>query len=45
MKPPGWGGVPGMRPSYWQGWHSDNAHNPQTNNITNTDDPKLDQLH
>ena len=34
----------GMRPAYWQGWHSDNAHKPQTNNITNTDDPKLDQL-
>jgi len=34
----------GLRPSYWQGWHSDNAHKPQTNNITNTDDPKLDLL-
>ena len=33
-----------MRPSYWQGWHSDNAHKPQTNNITNTDDPRLDEL-
>ncbi|MBU1341685.1 MAG: ABC transporter substrate-binding protein, partial [Proteobacteria bacterium] len=33
-----------MRPSYWQGWHSDNAHKPQTNNITNTDDPNLDEL-
>ena len=33
-----------IRPSYWQGWHSDNAHKPQTNNITNTDDPKLDAL-
>ncbi|HKL00212.1 MAG TPA: extracellular solute-binding protein [Desulfotignum sp.] len=33
-----------MRPSFWQGWHSDNAHKPQTNNITNTDDPKLDAL-
>ncbi len=33
-----------MRPSYWQGWHSDNAHHPQTNNITNTDDPVLDDL-
>jgi microcin C transport system substrate-binding protein len=33
-----------MRPSYWQGWHSDNAHKPQTNNITNTDDPALDAL-
>ncbi len=33
-----------LRPSYWQGWHSDNAHKPQTNNITNTDDPELDKL-
>ncbi len=33
-----------MRPSYWQGWHSDNAHKPQTNNITNTDLPVLDDL-
>lgn len=33
-----------LRPSYWQGWHSDNAHKPQTNNITNTDYPVLDRL-
>lgn len=33
-----------MRPSYWQGWHSDNAHKPQTNNITNTDRSDLDAL-
>ena len=33
-----------IRPSYWQGWHSDNAHKPQTNNITNTDDLRLDKL-
>jgi microcin C transport system substrate-binding protein len=33
-----------LRPSYWQGWHSDNAHKAQTNNITNTDDPELDRL-
>lgn len=33
-----------MRPSYWQGWHSDNAHKTQTNNITNTDNPALDGL-
>ena len=32
------------RPSYWQGYHSDNAHKPQTNNITNTDDKELDEL-
>nr|WP_320194145.1 extracellular solute-binding protein [uncultured Desulfobacter sp.] len=34
----------GLRPSFWQGWHSDNAHKPQTNNITNTDDPEMDIL-
>jgi len=33
-----------MRPSYWQSWHSDNAHKVQTNNITNTDNPVLDKL-
>jgi len=33
-----------LRPSYWQSWHSDNAHKVQTNNITNTDDPQLDGL-
>jgi microcin C transport system substrate-binding protein len=33
-----------LRPSYWQSWHSDNAHKAQTNNITNTDDPDLDEL-
>ncbi|THB81416.1 MAG: ABC transporter substrate-binding protein [Desulfobacteraceae bacterium] len=33
-----------LRPSYWQGWHSDNAHKPQTNNITNTDNKVLDKL-
>lgn len=33
-----------IRPSYWQGWHSVNAHKSQTNNITNTDDPELDEL-
>lgn len=34
----------GVRPSPWQHYHSDNAHIPQTNNITNTDDPELDAL-
>jgi microcin C transport system substrate-binding protein len=34
----------GIRPAYWEGWHSENAHKPQTNNITNTDDPVLDEL-
>ncbi len=33
-----------IRPSYWQCWHSDNAHKVQTNNITNTDNPELDKL-
>lgn len=33
-----------LRPSYWQTYHSDNAHKPQTNNITNTDDPEMDKL-
>jgi len=31
-------------PEYWQHFHSDNAHIPQTNNITNTDDPEMDAL-
>jgi len=39
----GFGGG-GFRPAYWQFYHSDNAHKPRTNNITNTDDPELDQL-
>jgi microcin C transport system substrate-binding protein len=33
-----------IRPTYWEGWHSENAHKSQTNNITNTDDPELDRL-
>ncbi|MCP4691457.1 MAG: hypothetical protein GY859_25660 [Desulfobacterales bacterium] len=33
-----------FRPRYWQGYHSDNAHKTQTNNITNADDPALDKL-
>lgn len=31
-------------PRYWEGFHSANAGRPQTNNITNTDDPELDDL-
>jgi microcin C transport system substrate-binding protein len=31
-------------PSFWQGYHSANAHIPNTNNITNTDLPELDVL-
>jgi microcin C transport system substrate-binding protein len=34
----------GLRPAFWQHYHSDNAHKSQTNNITNTDDPELDKL-
>ncbi len=34
----------GEIPQYWQHYHSENAHKPQTNNITNTDDPELDKL-
>ena len=33
-----------LRPQYWEHFHSVNAHKPQTNNITNTDDPELDKL-
>ena len=33
-----------LRPQYWEHFHSINAHKPQTNNITNTDDPELDKL-
>jgi len=32
------------RPKYWERYHSANAHKPQTNNITNTDDPEMDRL-
>ncbi len=38
----GWG--TGMRPVFWEFWHSCNAHKPQTNNITNLDNPDLDKL-
>lgn len=41
----GWlGWSTGMRPVYWQFWHSDNANQPQTNNITNLADPEMDKL-
>ena len=40
----GWKHVAPTYPSYWEGWHSDNAHKPQTNNVTNTDIPELDIL-
>ena len=35
---------PGLIPTFWQHYHSDNAHIAQTNNITNTDDPEVDAL-
>jgi microcin C transport system substrate-binding protein len=33
-----------FRPAYWQFFHSDNAHKPQTNNITNLANPEIDNL-
>ncbi|MBA3028914.1 MAG: ABC transporter substrate-binding protein [Desulfobacteraceae bacterium] len=33
-----------LRPQFWEHFHSINAHKPQTNNITNTDDPEMDKL-
>lgn len=38
----GWG-IGGLSPRYWEGFDSVNAHKPQTNNITNTDDPLMDE--
>ena len=35
---------PGMMPVFWEHYHSDNAHEPQNNNITNTDYPDLDEM-
>ncbi len=32
------------RPVFWEGYHSDNAHKPQTNNICNLDDKDIDKL-
>ncbi|MBL0712867.1 MAG: ABC transporter substrate-binding protein [Desulfosarcina sp.] len=41
----GWlGWSTGMRPHFWEFWHSVNAHRPQTNNVSNADDPELDRL-
>ncbi|BBO72443.1 ABC transporter substrate-binding protein [Desulfosarcina alkanivorans] len=34
----------GLRPHFWEFWHSANAHKGQTNNVTNTDDPEMDGL-
>ena len=33
----------GFRPAFWQHFHSENAHKPQTNNMTNTDNPVIDE--
>ncbi|PID40684.1 MAG: ABC transporter substrate-binding protein [Proteobacteria bacterium] len=38
----GWG--TSLRPHFWEHFHSINAHKPQTNNITNTDDPEMDRM-
>jgi microcin C transport system substrate-binding protein len=38
-----WAGQ-GLSPTYWEFWHSVNAHKPQTNNIVNMDDPEMDRL-
>ncbi len=34
----------GFRPAFWEHYHSDNAHKPQTNNITNSDNKDLDAM-
>jgi len=40
-----WGALGGGDfPQYWGTFHSKNAHKPQTNNLTNTDDPEMDKL-
>jgi microcin C transport system substrate-binding protein len=40
-----WGALIGGRwPQYWGQFHSVNAHKPQTNNFTNTDDKELDKV-
>ena len=38
----GWSGG-GIAPVYWEFYHSDNAHKPQTNNVTNTANPEMDK--
>ena len=37
----GWAGG-GLSPEYWQFYHSDNANKPQTNNITDFNNPQMD---
>jgi len=34
----------GLTPTYWEFYHSVNAHKPQTNNIVNMDNPEMDRL-
>jgi microcin C transport system substrate-binding protein len=34
----------GFRPDYWEGYHSANAHKPQSNNYSNIDKKELDKL-
>jgi microcin C transport system substrate-binding protein len=34
----------GLRPHFWEFWHSVNAHKGQTNNVTNVDDTEMDRL-
>ncbi len=34
----------GLSPRYWEHFHSDNADKPQTNNVTNTKIPEMDEL-
>lgn len=38
----GWGEQD--KPEYWGQYHSKNAHKPQNNNFSNTDEPELDKL-
>ncbi|MBB3046459.1 microcin C transport system substrate-binding protein [Litorivivens lipolytica] len=38
----GWSGG-GLSPVFWEFYHSDNAHKPQNNNITNTNNPEIDR--
>lgn len=39
-----WAWTTNLRPDYWQTHHSENAHKPQTNNISNVDNKELDKL-
>ena len=39
-----WAWTTNLRPAYWEHYHSENAHKPQTNNISNMDNKELDKL-